>query len=234
MRRIINLRDKEVFLLQSEPSHDNFYKEYAVAAKARHIEKRKADYYSYVKRFLDILFSLALLPIALITIFVFAIVIKLDSRGSVFYKQERVGLHGKYFHIIKLRSMREDAEVNGAQWAEENDPRITRVGRFIRKTRIDELPQLFNVLKGDMSLIGPRPERPMFTAEFSYRLPSFPRRLSVKPGITGWAQVNGGYESTPKEKLEDDIYYIENKSFKLDIIIMIKTIGVLLTGNGAR
>ncbi|WJQ05439.1 sugar transferase [Geobacillus stearothermophilus] len=173
-------------------------------------QKANIKYYPYVKRFLDILLSLLALPIAIPIILIFAVIIKLETPGPAFFLQERVGLHGKYFKVIKLRSMGVNAEQNGAQWAAKNDPRVTKVGAFIRKTRIDELPQLFNVLKGDMSLIGPRPERPMFTAQFNEEIPGFIDRLQVKPGITGWAQVNGGYDITPKEKLELDRYYINN------------------------
>ena len=178
--------------------------------------------------------SLLALPIAIPIILIFAVIIKLETPGPAFFLQERVGLHGKYFKVIKLRSMGVNAEKNGAQWATKNDPRVTKVGAFIRKTRIDELPQLFNVLKGDMSLIGPRPERPMFTAQFNEEIPGFIDRLQVKPGITGWAQVNGGYDITPKEKLELDRYYINNMSFWLDLKIILKTIKVCLTGDGAR
>ena len=167
-------------------------------------------------------------------ILIFAVIIKLETPGPAFFLQERVGLHGKYFKVIKLRSMGVNAEKNGAQWATKNDPRVTKVGAFIRKTRIDELPQLFNVLKGDMSLIGPRPERPMFTAQFNEEIPGFIDRLQVKPGITGWAQVNGGYDITPREKLELDRYYINNMSFWLDLKIILKTIKVCITGDGAR
>mgnify|MGYP001317651074 FL=1 len=174
------------------------------------------------------------LPIAIPIILIFAVIIKLETPGPAFFLQERVGLHGKYFKVIKLRSMGVNAEKNGAQWATKNDPRVTKVGAFIRKTRIDELPQLFNVLKGDMSLIGPRPERPMFTAQFNEEIPGFIDRLQVKPGITGWAQVNGGYDITPKEKLELDRYYINNMSFWLDLKIILKTIKVCITGDGAR
>ncbi|WP_286173572.1 exopolysaccharide biosynthesis polyprenyl glycosylphosphotransferase [Geobacillus sp. E263] len=197
-------------------------------------QKANIKYYPYVKRFLDILLSLLALPIAIPIILIFAVIIKLETPGPVFFLQERVGLHGKYFKVIKLRSMGVDAEKNGAQWATKNDPRVTKVGAFIRKTRIDELPQLFNVLKGDMSLIGPRPERPMFTAQFNEEIPGFIDRLQVKPGITGWAQVNGGYDITPREKLELDRYYINNMSFWLDLKIILKTIKVCITGDGAR
>ncbi|MED4299088.1 exopolysaccharide biosynthesis polyprenyl glycosylphosphotransferase [Geobacillus stearothermophilus] len=197
-------------------------------------QKANLKYYPYIKRFLDILLSLLALPIAIPIILIFAVIIKLETPGPAFFLQERVGLHGKYFKVIKLRSMGVNAEKNGAQWATKNDPRVTKVGAFIRKTRIDELPQLFNVLKGDMSLIGPRPERPMFTAQFNEEIPGFIDRLQVKPGITGWAQVNGGYDITPREKLELDRYYINNMSFWLDLKIILKTIKVCLTGDGAR
>ena len=127
-----------------------------------------------------------------------------------------------------------DAEINGPQWASTDDPRITKLGHFLRKTRIDELPQFVNVLRGDMSLVGPRPERAFFLVKFNHEVPGFTNRLTVKPGLTGWAQVNGGYELTPKEKLVLDLHYIEHRSIMLDIRIMFKTIKVVLTGEGAR
>lgn len=127
-----------------------------------------------------------------------------------------------------------DAEKNGAQWAKKNDARVTKIGAFIRRTRIDEIPQLINMLKGDMSLVGPRPERPIFTEQFNKEIPGFKNRIVVKPGITGWAQVNGGYDISPKEKLEFDIYYIKNLSLFMDVKIIFKTIKVIFTGEGAR
>ena len=136
--------------------------------------------------------------------------------------------------IYKLRSMRLDAEANGAQMAEEDDPRITKIGRFIRKTRIDELRQVINVFKGDMSIIGPRPERPIFVVQFNEEIPGFIERLRVKPGITGWAQVNGGYDISTKEKLDLDMYYINHQSIFLDMKILFKTIKIIFTGEGAR
>lgn len=190
-------------------------------------------YYEYIKRILDVVLTLMGLVVAIPLMIVIGIVIRLESKGPVFYCQERVGKDGKVYTLYKLRSMYENAEENGAQWAEKDDPRVTRVGRFIRKTRLDELPQLFNVLKGDMSLVGPRPERPVFTYQFNEQIPGFINRLQVKPGLTGWAQVNGGYELTPAEKLEYDLYYIENRSIWLDIKIILKTIKVVLTGKGA-
>ncbi len=189
--------------------------------------------YDYVKRLFDIIFSLIGLIIALPIMIIFSMLIVLETPGSPIYSQERVGKNGKHFKIYKLRSMYKDAEANGAQWAEKDDPRVTKVGRFMRKTRIDELPQLFNILKGDMSIVGPRPERPIFTYQFNEEIPGFINRLRVKPGLTGWAQVNGGYELTPAEKLEYDLYYIENRSLWLDIKIILKTVKIVLTEDGA-
>lgn len=191
-------------------------------------------YYLMLRNTVDFIVALLgiiiLSPLLLIT----CAAIKIESKGPAFYVQERVGINGKNFYIFKLRSMRIDAEKNGAQWATTNDPRVTKIGHFIRKTRIDELPQLFNILKGDMSLIGPRPERPMFTTKFNKEIPGFVNRLAVKPGVTGWAQVNGGYNITPREKLQLDLEYIHKISPVLDLYIIFKTIMVVITGNGAR
>ena len=136
--------------------------------------------------------------------------------------------------MYKVRSMRMDAEKNGAQWAEKNDPRVTKVGKFIRKTRIDEIPQLYNVLKGDMTFVGPRPEREVFYKEFEKDISNFRERLKVKPGVTGYAQVHGGYDVTPAEKLELDLYYIEHMSVGMDLKMIFKTVSVIFTGDGAR
>lgn len=186
------------------------------------------------QRVMDIVLCLIALIIGIPLMVIFGVLIKIEDNGPAVYKQERVGKGGKCFYLYKLRSMRTDAEKFGAQWAEKDDPRITKIGKFIRKTRIDEIPQLFNILKGDMRIIGPRPERPMFTVQFDEEISGFINRLAVKPGLTGWAQVNGGYEATPEEKLKDDLYYIKNRSFILDIKIIFKTVGVVLTGHGAR
>ena len=191
-------------------------------------------YYEFIKRIIDVILAFIGLIVASPIMAIISIAIKLESRGPVFYCQERVGKNGRVYTMYKLRSMYENAEENGAQWAEEDDPRVTKVGKFIRRTRLEELPQLFNVLKGDMSLVGPRPERPIFTYQFNEQIPGFINRLQVKPGLTGWAQVNGGYKLTPAEKLEYDLYYIENRTIWLDIKIMLKTIMVVLTGKGAR
>lgn len=181
----------------------DFFNEYAAALTDSSIQVNRNisthNIYFKMKRLFDILFSVIGLIITLPVILIFSILIKLETTGPAFFFQERVGLNGRYFKVIKLRSMRIDAEKNGAQWAAKNDPRVTKVGSFIRKTRIDELPQLWNVLIGDMSLVGPRPERPMFTAKFNEEIPGFIKRLTVKPGLTGWAQINGGYEITPKK-----------------------------------
>lgn len=190
--------------------------------------------YHVYQRFSDILLSSIGLIFGIPLMFLFGIFIILDTPGPVFYSQDRLGEGGKKFKIYKLRSMVDNAEKNGAQWAEVNDSRITRVGGFIRKTRIDELPQLFNILKGDMTIVGPRPERAEFTKEFNDEIPGFINRLQVKPGLTGWAQVNGGYDITAKEKLDLDMYYIKKRSVKTDIIIILKTVKIIFTGKGAR
>lgn len=190
--------------------------------------------YKYIKRLLDIILSFVGIVITMPVIFLFIILIRLETPGNPIYKQERIGLNGRTFNIYKLRSMYKNAESNGAQWAQKDDIRVTNIGKFIRKTRIDELPQLINIIKGDMSLIGPRPERSIFTEKFEKEIPGFKKRLLIKPGLTGWAQVNGGYDITPKEKLELDLEYIKKQGFKIDLIIIFKTIIICITGNGAR
>ncbi len=187
------------------------------------------------KRFWDIIFGLIGLIISIPFIFVFGIIIKLTSKGPIFFKQERVGYMGKNFDVIKLRSMRNDAEAKtGAVWAKKNDPRVTAVGRFMRKTRIDELPQFWDVLKGDMSMIGPRPERPELTEKFYKQWPEFPQRLRIIPGITGYAQIHGGYDLKPNEKCKLDNYYIEHYSLWQDCKIAFETFKIIFTGDGAR
>ena len=191
-------------------------------------------YYETIKSSTEFIFCLLLLILAIPICILVCIAIYVELRVNPIYTQNRVGLNGRIFKIYKLRSMYIDAEKDGAKWASENDERITKVGRIIRKTRIDELPQLVNILKRDMSIIGPRPERPELIKDFIKYIPDFNDRLLVKPGITGWAQVNGGYSLTPKEKLEFDKYYIRNRGFKLDLLILVKTIIVIFTRNGAR
>jgi exopolysaccharide biosynthesis polyprenyl glycosylphosphotransferase len=190
-----------------------------------------------IKRIIDILFGaflgLCSLPVCLIA----AIAIKLEDHGPVFYSQERIGLYGKPFTVYKFRTMRTDAEKFGAQWATKDDPRITKVGKFLRKTRIDELPQILCVLKGDMSMVGPRPERAVFIAKLREEIPFYISRLKMKPGLTGWAQVCHHYDTSTEDvkiKLQYDMYYFENMSLLLDFQILVRTVYVVLTGKGAQ
>lgn len=189
-----------------------------------------------LKRVFDIVTSSILLVLALPVMVIAAIAIKLDSRGPLIYKQERVGLGGRGFMCLKFRSMCNDAERDGvARWATKNDARVTRVGRIIRKTRIDELPQLFSVLKGEMSIVGPRPERPSFVRELQSQVAFYDLRHTVKPGVTGWAQVRYCYGASVEDsrrKHQFDLYYIKNNSLLLDIVILIETVTVVLFGEG--
>jgi sugar transferase (PEP-CTERM system associated) len=191
-----------------------------------------------VKRISDIVFSTILLILALPVMLVTALAIVMESGFPVLYRQERVGLNGRLFNVIKFRSMRSDAESDGKPiWAKSADDRVTKVGRLIRKLRIDELPQLLNVLKGDMSLVGPRPERPFFVDQLTREIPFYAVRHSIKPGVTGWAQVCYHYGATVEdaaEKLQYDLYYVKNHSLFLDVIILLETIGVVIFGKGAH
>jgi len=192
---------------------------------------------SVAKRLFDILASGLLLFVATPIIAVFAMLVKLDSRGPAFFRQQRVGLYGQRFEIIKLRSMRTDAEKDGAKWAQKDDPRVTRIGRLIRKLRIDELPQAWSVLRGDMSFVGPRPEVPAFVDDLEDKLPYYAERHMVKPGITGWAQINYPYGASiedARHKLEYDLYYAKNYTPFLDLLILLQTLRVVLWNEGAR
>jgi sugar transferase (PEP-CTERM system associated) len=195
-------------------------------------------YRTLVKRVFDIVCSVILIVLAAPVMLVTALAIKLESKGPVLYRQERVGSNSRTFHVAKFRSMRTDAEKDGKPvWAMAQDSRVTRVGNFIRRVRIDELPQLFNVLKGEMSLVGPRPERPYFVEQLTQEIPYYAVRHSIKPGVTGWAQVKYSYGSTiedSQEKLQYDLYYVKNHSLFLDFVILFETVGVVLTGKGAR
>lgn len=192
----------------------------------------------FIKRFFDIAVSLALLSVVLPLMIVVALLVKITSKGPIIYKQKRLTIGGKYFIIYKFRTMATNAEKStGAKMADVGDVRITKLGKFLRKSRIDELPQLLNIVIGDMSLIGPRPERAEIAYELSQHLPNIHHRIDVKAGLTGLAQIELGYVSTAetyKEKLNWDIYYIENYSLWLDLKIVIGTIKVILTGFGAR
>jgi sugar transferase (PEP-CTERM system associated) len=191
-----------------------------------------------VKRTLDIVASAVLCVIALPLVGIAALAIAFEGGGPVIYRQQRVGLRGRAFTVYKLRSMTHDAEREGSpRWATKNDPRVTPVGRLIRRTRIDELPQLWNVLKGEMSFVGPRPERPEFVSMLVEQIPFYAARHSVKPGLTGWAQVRYSYGATVEQsirKLEYDLYYVKNHTLLLDLGILLETVRVVLLGEGAR
>jgi sugar transferase (PEP-CTERM system associated) len=191
-----------------------------------------------VKRAFDVAVVMVLLPIALPIMGAMALLIAIDGGAPIIYRQERVGRRGQAFTLLKFRSMSKDAEKDGqAAWARINDARVTTVGRFMRRTRMDELPQLINVLRGEMSFVGPRPERPQFVATLTEKIPFYAVRHSVKPGLTGWAQVRftygGNFEESVK-KLEYDLYYVKNHSLLLDLLIFVKTVKVVLLGEGAR
>jgi putative colanic acid biosynthesis UDP-glucose lipid carrier transferase len=190
------------------------------------IDEAPLDFRRAVKRMMDIAFSALFLLVAFPILFVIALAVKLSSRGPVFYRQERMGLNGQTFDMLKFRSMPVNAEKStGAVWAKAGENRATRVGAFLRKTSLDELPQFFNVLKGDMSVVGPRPERPVFIDQFRDQIPKYMLRHKMKAGITGWAQVNGWRGNTSIEKrIEFDLYYIQNWSLRLDLKIMLMTV----------
>ncbi len=204
--------------------------EYTVQAVA--VPKRPL--FRVFKRLFDICISLTGLLILLVPMCIIALCVVIDSRGPAIYKQERTGYRGKTFMLYKFRSMVSDAEKNGAVWAAQNDSRVTRVGKFLRATRLDELPQLVNIFIGQMSLIGPRPERPVFYEEFETYIHGFKNRLAVKPGLTGLAQVNGGYDLLPEEKIVYDMEYIEKFSFSMDVHCFFKTFSVVFGQKGAR
>ncbi|RKY99517.1 MAG: sugar transferase [Ignavibacteriae bacterium] len=189
-----------------------------------------------LKRIIDVVVSFTILILTLPVSFITALAIKLDSKGPVFFRQERSGVNGSSFRMLKFRSMFEDAEKHtGPVWSQKNDPRVTSVGKILRRLRIDEIPQMYNVLKGKMSLVGPRPERPFFVEKLSEEIPYYKRRLKVRPGITGWAQVKHKYDENiedVKVKLRYDLFYIENMSIRMDFKILMRTLYVVLFGKG--
>jgi exopolysaccharide biosynthesis polyprenyl glycosylphosphotransferase len=191
-----------------------------------------------VRRMVSILISLIGLILTLPLLPLIMLAVRLDSEGPVFYTQTRMGKGGKLFKVVKFRTMRQDAEAaNGAQWAGDNDPRVTRVGKILRKTRLDEIPQMWCVLKGDMAFVGPRPERPEFIALLSKEIPFYGVRHMVRPGVTGWAQIKYKYGSTiedAREKLQYDLFYIKNASIGLDLLIMFQTVKTVLLRRGAQ
>jgi sugar transferase (PEP-CTERM system associated) len=191
----------------------------------------------FLKRVLDLVVSIVCLLISLPIMIMVALAIRIDSRGPIVYRQTRVGRMGKCFEVLKFRSMRVDAEENGARWAAENDPRITRVGAFLRKYRLDELPQFINVIRGEMCFVGPRPERPGFVDELRKNIPYYDERHSVRPGITGWAQVQYSYGASLEDafyKLEYDLFYLKNMSLIFDVAIIFRTMRIVARGRGGR
>jgi exopolysaccharide biosynthesis polyprenyl glycosylphosphotransferase len=194
------------------------------------------DVYPPLKRLIDIGLSLFGLVCFVLFLPLLALIMLLDTPGPIFYAQERVGKGGSIFRVIKLRSMIPNAEkMSGPKWAQENDPRVTRIGRVLRKTRLDEVPQLLNVLRGEMSLIGPRPERPYFVDQLTQQIPFYRTRLAVKPGLTGWAQVRYHYGNSTEDslvKLQYDLYYIRHQSLTLDLLILLRTVGKMLLFQG--
>ncbi len=190
--------------------------------------------YIIIKTVVDYIAAIILIVVLSPLFLILSICIACDSKGPVIYKQERLGKNGRPFMLYKFRTMCIDAEKDGAQWADTDDPRATKFGKFLRKKRLDELPQFINVLRHEMSFVGPRPEREIFHSEFVKNVPNFDKRLSVLPGITGFAQISGGYELSPSEKLVYDIAYIEKRSLKLDVFIVLRTIRVMFSHEGAR
>lgn len=191
-------------------------------------------WYAFWERFLDLVLCTVALTVLFIPMLIVMIAIRAETEGCAIYRQVRLGKDEKPFVIYKFRSMYNDAEKNGICWAEKDDARVTKVGNVLRKLRIDELPQLINIIKGDMTIVGPRPERPEFYDIFDEYIDGFRQRTYVKPGLTGHAQVNGGYDLTPEEKILYDMEYIKNRGFCMDLQIVWKTALVICSGKGAR
>jgi len=199
------------------------------------ISHRTKSFYERGKRIFDIFFGLSLFIVLLPLMLLIAVAIKAESPGPVFYKQTRVGRGGRPFTLIKFRSMIKDAEKDGPKMAQKNDPRVTKLGKFLRKTRLDELPQLWNIVRGQMSFVGPRAERPEFHQELKSKIPFYQERYLIKPGLSGWAQIKYGYTSSIEdnfEKIQHDLYYIKNRSFIFDMSIILKTINIIIKGGG--
>ena len=199
------------------------------------ISQNQKKAYEFFKRIFDCILALILFLFTLPFWLFIALMIKISSPGPIFYKQIRIGKGGKPFRLIKFRTMIKDAEKDGPKMAQENDPRITKFGKFLRKTRLDELPQLWNIIKGEMSFVGPRAERPEFQKSLKSLIPFYQERYLIKPGLTGWAQIKYGYTSSLDEnfeKLQYDLYYIKNRSFLFDLEIILKTINIVLRGGG--
>ena len=212
--------------------------EYTISENKYKVEKlnnvSNSLIYCILKRLFDILLSILGIIVSLIPMIIIAILIKCDTPGPILFFQERLGKNGKQFRIIKFRSMYIDAEVDGAKWAEKDDERVTKFGKFLRNSRFDELPQLFNILIGQMSFVGPRPERKVFYDEFSLYIEGFEQRLAVIPGLTGFAQINGGYDLLPEEKIIFDIEYIKSRSVFMDLKLILETALIVFSHDGAR
>ena len=219
----------EIELARSEQDI-SLAQEYTVDA----VDAVKNPVYLAAKRCLDVIGALIFGVLLMIPMLLIGLLVRLDSKGPVVFKQERLGKNGKSFIMYKFRSMYINAEENGPQWADKIDERCTRIGKVLRKTRLDEIPQLWNILKGDMSFVGPRPERECFYNQFETYIHGFRNRLVVRPGLTGWAQVNGGYDLKPEEKIVYDMEYIKKQTFFMDIKCIFKTVKLVFTHEGAR
>ena len=222
------IADKEILSVQDFTKE----REMIVTEKLGVLPKKTG--YRFVKRMMDFFFALILLCIFLVPTLLIALAVWISTGASPIYRQKRLGLNEKPFTLLKFRSMRADAEKDGAQWAAADDPRVTRVGRILRATRMDELPQFWNILLGQMSFVGPRPERPEFYDAFDTYIDGFRQRMLVKPGLTGHAQVNGGYELLPEEKIVFDLEYIKKRSIGFDLKCVFRTIAVVFKHEGAR
>ena len=203
------------------------------------VEVPKVEYvrkpvYDFFKRLFDLVVSLIAFLILSPILLILTVLVATTSKGGAIFKQERLGKNGKPFMMYKFRSMRADAEKDGAQWAQKDDPRVTKVGKFLRKVRLDELPQLVNIILGQMSIVGPRPERSVFYDEFEKTIHGFRQRLLVTPGLTGWAQVNGGYDLGPEDKIFYDLEYIEKRSLGFDMKCILRTLKTIFFREGAR
>ncbi len=243
VRRVLECQERGVRVLSALTAHEEITQRTSLATLNGHGEKTLETapgnkYATRLKRVLDVAVTLALMPLALPLMGLAALAVILTDGFPAFYRQERVGKDHRPFSMLKVRTMVKDAEADtGPVWAKADDPRITRVGRFLRATRLDELPQLFNVLRGDMSLVGPRPERPAFVAQFAQRIPYYEQRLLVRPGVTGWAQINHNYDRNEEdvyEKLRYDLYYLRHLSLPLDLQILLTTVGVVCKRFGAH
>lgn len=216
----------------SYPGVNNFAVQRVLCIEQPRVAEKRV--YLTLKRAFDVSAALMGLTVLALPMPVIALIITLDSPGNPIFRQERLGKDGKPFTMYKFRSMCQDAERDGPRWADADDVRCTRFGAFLRRTRLDELPQIWNILKGDMSFVGPRPERACFYRKFEQYIIGFSNRLTVIPGLTGYAQVNGGYDLKPEEKIIYDMVYIERRSVRMDLRCILKTVGVVLRGDGAR